>query len=209
MLAGADTGTGSSGVPDPRGGYCSGMSQHDARPDRPGTADPGPTEPRSLDALVRAGDVAFFTTIHATGALSSRPLTVAEVHGGVLTFLVDATAPWFSDIRSEMDPDGVRAAPEVHLSIANGRNDWIAVRGRPAVSADQQTIDRLWNPAASAYFDDRSDPNIRALQVSVIDGDYWSAPGGGALGRLASVVGAALGRDGHAPGNTHGDVVRD
>ena len=179
------------------------MTEHELRTDTPRTPDHD--EPRSLEALVRAGDVAFLTTIDGSGAMSSRPLTVAEVHGGVLTFLVDGGAAWFDDL----DPDGVRAAPQVHLAIANGRNDWIAVRGRPAVSADQETIERLWNPAASAYFDDRHDPSIRALQVSVIDGDYWSSPGGGALGRLASVVGAALGRDGHAPGNAHGDVTRD
>jgi general stress protein 26 len=184
------------------------MSDPDLRSDtsrHPESRNSDSDEPRSLDALVRGGDVAFLTTLDASGAMSSRPLTVAEVHGGVLTFLVDAGAPWFE----HLDPDGVQTAPQVHLAIANGRNDWIAVRGRPSVSADQDTIDRLWNPAASAYFDDRHDPSIRALQVSVIDGDYWSAPGGGALGRLASVVGAALGRDGHAPGNAHGDVIRD
>jgi general stress protein 26 len=166
---------------------------------------PDQHESRSLDDLVRPGDVAFVTTVDRRGAMSSRPLTVAEVHGGVLMFLVDAGAPWFG----ELDPEAVHAAPDVHVTIANGRNDWIAMRGRPAVSAHATTIERLWSPAASAYFDDRHDPGIRALQVSVIDGDYWSAPGGGALGRLASVVGAALGRDGHAPGNTHGDVRRD
>jgi general stress protein 26 len=166
---------------------------------------PDQQESRSLEALVRAGDVAFVTTVDRSGAMSSRPLTVAEVHGGILMFLVDAGAPWFVDL----DPDAVHVAPAVHVTIANGRNDWIAMRGRPAVSADRATIERLWSPAASAYFDDRDDPGIRALQISVIDGDYWSAPGGGVLGRLASVVGAALGRDGHAAGNTHGDVRRD
>lgn len=169
---------------------------------------PDQQESRSLDELVRPGDVAFVTTIDRSGAMSSRPLTVAEVHGGVLMFLVDAGAPWFE----QLEPDAGRAAAPVHLTIANGRNDWIALRGRPAVSSDAATIDRLWNPAASAYFDDRHDPGVRALQVSVIDGDYWSAPGDGALGRLASVVGAALGRDvrdGRDAGNTHGDLRRD
>ena len=72
-------------------------------------------EPRSLD-LVRAGDVAMLTTRAVSGAMTSRPLTVAEVHG-------------------------------------------------------------------------------RALQVSVMDGENWSAPGTGAPGRLVAVVGAAPGRD--------------
>jgi general stress protein 26 len=162
-------------------------------------------ETKSIDDLVRGGDVAFLVTHDGHGTTSSRPLTVAEAHGGVLTFLVDAAAPWFG----EVERSGVAAAADVHLTIANGRNDWISVRGRPAVSSDRTTIDRLWNPAAGAYFDGKDDPSIRALQVSVVDGSYWSAPGGGVLGRLASVVSAAIGREHALPGNDHGDVARD
>lgn len=169
-------------------------------------------EPRSLDDLVRAGDVAMLTTRSVTGALSSRPLTIAEVHGGVLTFLVDVAAPWFLDILDVTAAAGVGAmdvsSREVNVAISTGRNDWVSVRGRPAVSADATTIDRLWSPAAAAHFDGRDDPGVRALQVSVIDGEYWSAPGGGAVGRLVSVIGAALGRDG-AAGSAHGEVRRD
>lgn len=165
---------------------------------------PHSDETKSVDDLVRGGDVAFLVTFDAKGATSSRPLTVAEAHGGVLTFLVDASAPWFVDVEPPTRPAG-----EVHLTIANGRNDWISLRCRPSVSGDWATIDRLWNPAAAAYFDGKDDPDIRALQVSVIDGSYWSAPGGGVLGRLASVVTAAIGRDHALPGNDHGDVARD
>ncbi len=188
-------------------------------------------QPRSLDELVRAGDVAMLTTIDDDHRLTSRPLTVAEVHGGVLTFLVDASSAWFGALerapeqpleqaldRTSLDrrPDIVSAfdrpsesSAQVNLAITTGRNQWLSVRGRPAVSADPTTIDRLWNAAAGAFFDGREDPSIRALQVSLLDGEYWSAPGGGALGRLAAVVGAALGRDDEAPGTAHGEIARD
>lgn len=185
-------------------------------------------QPRSLDDLVRAGDVAMLTTIDDDHRLTSRPLTVAEAHGGVLTFLVDAEAGWFATLERALEhasldhrPDAVDAvdrpseaagpagATQVILAITTGRNEWLSVRGRPAISADPTTIDRLWSPAAGAFFDGRDDPSIRALQVSLLDGEYWSAPGGGALGRLAAVVGAALGRDDDTPGGAHGEIARD
>lgn len=172
---------------------------------------------RSLDDLVRAGDVAMLTTVDENGNLSSRPLAVADVHGGVLTFLVDATASWFEEIGDDplaagRDPIDAIDRPsrphDVALTVATGRNDWLSLHGRPAATADPSAIVRLWSPAASAYFSGPDDPNIRALQVSLLDGEYWSAPGGGAIGRLVAVVGAAIGRD-EAPGNDHGRLRRD
>lgn len=177
---------------------------------QPHTTASRASDGRSLDDLVRSGDVALVTTLDLDGVVE-QTLTVADVHGGVLTFLVDASAEWFDAV------DGVGVAEtdspvdEVNVAIANGRNDWVSFRGRPAVSADRTTIDRLWSPAATAYFDGPDDPDIRALQVSLVAGEYWSAPGGGALGRLASVIGAALGRDrdGDPPANERGDLRRD
>lgn len=153
---------------------------------------------RSLDELVRPGDIAMLTTVDPSGSLSSRPVTVAEVHGGVLAFLVDRTASWIAHL------DG---HPEVGVTVSTTRNDWVSVRGRTATSSDPGVLDRLWSPAANAFFEDRDDPAMAALQVSVIDGDFWSSPGGGPLGRLVAVVGAALGRDEMI--GTHGDVSRD
>jgi general stress protein 26 len=166
---------------------------------------------KSLDDLVRPGDVAMLTTVDPEGTLSSRPLSVAEVHGGVLTFLVDANASWFAPFAEDMsDPTGRSARREVIAAISTSRNDWVSVRGRVSVSSDPVTIERLWSPVSGAYFDGPSDPAIRALQVSLLDGEYWSAPGGGVIGRLVAVVGAALSRDDdHAPGNDRGTVARD
>ncbi len=192
------------------------MTADDHRSSRPGSASlPVPDlDTRSLDDLVRVGDVAFLVTpaaesfptssrsaLPTDAAMSSRPLSVAGVHGAALTFLVDSTARWF-------DAVGEHGA-EVHLTISTGRNDWIALRGRTAVSADRPTVESLWNPAAAACADGPDDPRLRVLQVSVMDGQYWSAPRGGPLGRLAAVVGAAWGRGGSAPGNHHGEIARD
>jgi general stress protein 26 len=172
---------------------------------------------RSLDDLVRPGDVAMLTTVDEQGALSSRPLAIADVHGGVLTFLVDCTASWFSavdddplaDGRDPFDATDRRVHPnDVALTITTGRNDWLSMRARATTTFDRTTIDRLWSTAGAAYFDGPDDPTIRALQLSLLDGEYWSAPGGGALGRLVAVVGAVIGRD-DSMANDHGPIRRD
>ena len=69
-------------------------------------------QPRSLDDLVRAGDVAMLTTIDDEHRLTSRPLTVAEVHGGVLTFLVDATAGWFGALEQSLEQTSLEQRPD-------------------------------------------------------------------------------------------------
>ena len=154
------------------------------------------SDPRPLSDVVNAGDVAMFVTSSA-GMMSSRPLTVAKVHGEKVSFLTDRRADWMGD---------VTAHPNVHLAVsASGRNDWVGVSGQASATSDATTIDELWNPAAGAYFDGKDDPNITVLTVDVSGGEYWSGPGGGPFGRLISVVGAAIGK-GPGPGD-HGPVT--
>ena len=143
------------------------------------------TETKPLADVAKAGDVAMLCTHHA-GRASSRPLTVAKVDGDHLLFLVDRTAPWFTD---------VGAGAEVHVAIAaSGRNDWVSLNGAAKPSTDRALIDELWSVPAGAYFDGKDDPNITALDVAVSDGEYWSAPGGGPVGRLVALVSAAVGK---------------
>jgi len=153
-------------------------------------------ETRSLEQLVHAGDVAMLTTQSVKGEMTSRPLTVAQAGDGFLTFLVDSTAPWLAGFSST-------SGPEVNVAVSGARNTWVSIAGRATLGSDRSTLERLWSPAASAYFDSVNDPRLAALQVIARDGEYWSAPGGGPIGRLVAVVGAALGRD---PG-AHGAIT--
>ena len=153
------------------------------------------TETRSLDDTVKGGDIAMLVT-HHDGTASSRPLTVAKVDGDTMLFLVDRQAGWFVDTAT---------ATPVHVAIsAAGRNDWVSLNGTAQPTSDRTLIDELWNPAAGAFFDGKDDPNIVVLGVAVTDGEYWSSPGGGPLGRLMTVVTAALGKKGSA--GEHGAV---
>ena len=150
---------------------------------------------KPLDDIVKGGDVGMLCTHHA-GRASSRPLTIAKVDGEHLMFLVDRTAPWMADVDQ---------ATPVHIAIAaSGRNDWVSLNGVVHPTADRAVIDDLWSAPAGAYFDGKDDPNIVALDVAISDGEYWSAPGGGPVGRLISIVSAAVGK---GPSGEHGTVA--
>jgi general stress protein 26 len=138
-----------------------------------------------LDELVNEGDVVMLTTV-LRGHLTSRPLTVAGLGAGTLLFLVDSSADWVV---------ALDAPAEVNASISTRGNDWVSVTGAATVTNDHEAIARLWSPAASAYFDGADDPRLRVLQLHMESGEYWSAPGTGPLGRLVSLVSAAVGSD--------------
>lgn len=132
----------------------------------------------------------------ATPVFEACPLTVAEVTEHTLSFLVDTRAPWTSKVGEP---------PIVGISVVNGtRNTWVSLSAKASYSAFQPRIEELWSPPASAYFEGSDDPNVRVLTVTVESGSYWSAPGGGPIGRLIAVIGAAMGRTGDGD---HGDVA--
>ncbi len=168
------------------------MTLHLLQPDSPPTrtlpdlaTESATTSEHSLETLVHEGNIAMLTTQSGDGRLTSRPLAVAEVGAGTLLFLVDAGSSWVIDL------DPVR---EVNVSICTGgHNDWISISGTPNISADPESVAKLWSPAAGTYFDGPDDARIRVLQVKMDDGEFWSAPGSGPVGRLIAVVSAVVG----------------
>ena len=62
------------------------------------------------------------------------------------------------------------------------------------MTRDRAEIDRLWNPAASAFFEGKEDPDLAVLHFDVSDGQYWKSPSG-RLGSLIALAKAALGGD--------------
>ena len=126
----------------------------------------------------------------------ARPLALAEQDDEVLRFLVPSSAEWVAGLEGKAGcPAGVTFS-DPH------KNVYVALQGSARVTADRAVIERLWNPAAGAYFDGKDDPGIRVLEVTVDEGEYWDAPGG-RVGQMISLVKAALGRD---PGSK-GDIA--
>ena len=107
---------------------------------------------KDLTELVDGGMIAMFMTMIGDEH-SSRPLTVAGVDGGRISFLVDRTTDWAEALD--------RPGTVVHVSIADVRkNVYLSLNGKAAVTVDQAAIERLWNPGAAAFFDGKDDPII-------------------------------------------------
>lgn len=153
-------------------------------------------EVKAVEDLIDAGDVVMVSTRDAEGAIGSRPLTVAEVAGSTLRFLVDRSAPWAQTVRV--------GAPVNAALVDGGHNLWASLTADGLLVDDRVLVQRLWSKPAEAYFAGADDPSITVLELHVRDGEYWSAPGGGPVGRLLSLVGTALGK-GDAL-NDHGPV---
>ena len=62
------------------------------------------------------------------------------------------------------------------------------------MSTDRDDVERLWNPAAGAFFDGKDDPNLAVLFFDVSEGQYWDSPNG-RIGALIALVRAAIGGD--------------
>ena len=153
---------------------------------------------KDLTELVDGGMIAMFMTMIGDEH-SSRPLTVAGVDGGRISFLVDRTTDWAEALD--------RPGTVVHVSIADVRkNVYLSLNGTAAVRADRATIERLWNPGAAAFFDGKDDPIIGVLTFDASGGEFWDAPGGGRLGAAIATLKAAVTGDQAAAGD-HGSVT--
>jgi general stress protein 26 len=104
------------------------------------------------------------------GLHSSRPVNCVDVTGDRLSFIVDQTDDWVQAI--------ARAEAVVHVTIADERhNTYVALNGRPAISADAAERHRLWSAAVYDWFDGPDDPRIAVLTFDVSDGEFWDGPG--------------------------------
>jgi general stress protein 26 len=121
--------------------------------------DPTPT--RTLAELADGIRVAMLTLAGPAG-LEARPLTVQQVQGDVVWFLVGDGADWLGAV------DG-----PAHLSFVDDRT-WVSATGRASVVQDPATIEELGDPVSGAWFEEGQCP--LALRFDVDHGDWWTAP---------------------------------
>lgn len=153
---------------------------------------------KDLAELVEPGSIVMLMTMIGDDH-TSRPLTVAGVEAGTLEILVDRTTDWAEAI----DEPGTA----VHLSLADvRRNVYASLSGTASITPDRADVERLWNPAAAAYFDGKDDPALAVLRYEVSGGEFWDAPSG-RLGAAIALVRAAVSDDAGASGD-HGSVTR-
>jgi general stress protein 26 len=150
---------------------------------------------RTLDDLLDGFLFAMVATVDG-GRISSRPLTLLEHEGSTLRFMISASAPWSEQISG---------AAQVHAAFADTRDEtYVAVEGIGRLSRDQATIERLWNPAASAFFEGPDDPDIRVLEIEATGGEWWDGPSS-RIGQAISLLRTKLG--GSPPEGEHGVIA--
>jgi len=153
-------------------------------------------EARGVDTLMEPGSTLMVGT-QVQGQLEFRPLTVARVQGSAIDVLLDTNEDWVAAFR-----DGDR----VEVTMSDTReNVWVGAYGSARIIRDEQLIDELWNPFASAYFDNgRESPGIAVFEIEIGGGRYWTTQSG-RLGSLISAVRAKMG--GSERSGEHGDLV--
>jgi general stress protein 26 len=138
------------------------------------------TKTRTLSDVVSDFRFAMLTT----GDLTARPLTVQELDGETVRFLVDSEAAWIGDVEGK----------PVLLALADPKgNAFASVTGQAITSSDPALIERLYNPAADVFFKGKDDPRIRVLEVRATSGEWWDGPSGRIGNVLALAVAKATG----------------
>lgn len=154
---------------------------------------------KTLDELLEDHTIAMLMTMIGDRH-SSRPLTCAGIDESRMSFLVDASTEWATAVAS--------GSAVAHLTVADERhNVYVALNGVATVTTDRAEIDRLWNPAAGAFFAGEDDPNLAVLHFDATDGEYWDGPSG-MIGAAVSVIRVAVTGSPEAAGG-RGDVAID
>ena len=157
------------------------------------TNDEHPT--RDLKEVLDGFRFAMVATV-VDGRITSRPLTLLEQDGPHLRFLVSASTPWVQ---------AVAPGAAVHAAFADTADEtYVAVEGVARLTDDRATIERLWNPAATAFFDGPDDPDIRVLEVEASGGEWWDGPST-RIGQVFSLLRTKL-RGGATPDDEHGTI---
>ncbi len=102
--------------------------------------------------------------------LRARPMSAyLDRDNNAILFLTDA--------RRHKDEEIARD-PHVNLSFADaGKQKYVSVTGTAAISNDRARIRQLFSTPAKAWWDSAEDPNIRVLEITPDDAEFWDSPG--------------------------------
>ncbi len=117
---------------------------------------------------------------HESGMIRARPMTARpQEEENAIYFLTSA--------RGDKDEE-IEANDGVCLTFHQG-GKYLVVTGRARVLNDRLLIGELWAPPDAAWWRDREDPDIRAIEISPIDAQFWEGPHG-IFGAAAMVLAA-------------------
>jgi general stress protein 26 len=114
--------------------------------------------------------ICMLATQEGPNTIRSRPMSAYPRKAeNMIYFLTDA--------RHHKD-DVIGLYPHVCLAFADkSGSKYVSLTGRARTVDDRAKIKELWNPIAKAWWDSEDDPNIRVLQVTPEDAEFWDGPG--------------------------------
>lgn len=128
--------------------------------------------------ILRGGDSVMLATALADGKILAHPMAPQEV--------TEDADVWFFLALDGDQAKALQTNPEVNISIAEAGN-WLSVAGRVEFVDDEAKVDELWSDSATAWFDDRRDPNLGLIKVVTHSAQHWGLPGGKASGLFRMV----------------------
>lgn len=148
-------------------------TKHGSSVDTSGSSSSSGDDPvRRLQSLIKDIRVAMLIThvgeprTHA--GLHGRPMETRDTpFDGTLWFLTSAASPKALEIEDDAEVALVYADPQTRR--------YVYVTGRARLLRDAAMIDALWSPEQAVWFPDgKDDPDLRALQVTVVRALYWT-----------------------------------
>ena len=123
---------------------------------------------RAWELMKKIGFAMLVT--HDGDKLRARPMSAyLERDNNAIYFLTDA--------RRHKDEEIARN-PGINLSFANASDQkYVSVTGTAVVSNDRAKIKQLFATPAKAWWESADDPNIRVLEITPDDAEFWDSPG--------------------------------
>jgi general stress protein 26 len=153
-----------------------------------------------LDKLIKDIKFAMMTTVDASGALQSRPMTTQKQPDGEA---FDGTLWFFAGLRTSVVEE-ISHDPRVNLTYEDtGDSKFISVAGTAEISRDRELMSRMWSDLYKAWFPQGlDDPDLCLLKVKAERAEYW-APPSGKMVQLLGLVKAAVTGERAKPGGHH------
>jgi general stress protein 26 len=115
-----------------------------------------------------------FVMLGLKGSGFTRPMT-AQVDE-------DRNIYFFASRSEELVKDMAHSAEAIATYSSKGHDFFASMKGELVVDNDRETIDRLWSPKVSAWYEQgKDDPNLVLLRFDTSRADVWHAGSGSSL----------------------------
>jgi general stress protein 26 len=122
----------------------------------------------AISDIVKHNPVAMMATNLLKIPFAICPMTTAQADPeGALWFFSDKESVHYKHFADDN---------RVQLLYADDKGQrYVSVYGKAEINDDRELMDKLWDPALSAWFDGKDDPGLSLLRVVVESAHFWDA----------------------------------